>query len=109
MKEETQQPAAGYRLQGCRQGPSCSLVLFQMSVRSELRHEHDRSLPKRALLSGWVQHGYLAVVLAWRKLAESNAEAEGHGFQTVIQPAGHFHGLCFERFGLCPVETHKRD
>src|SRR5208337_4652375 len=74
-----------------------------------LRHKHNWSLPKRPLLSGWVQHGYLAVVLARRKLMESNPEAERHGFQPIIQSARHLQRLRFERFPLRAVETHVCD
>src|SRR5271156_4563575 len=63
----------------------------------------DGRLPEGSLLSGWVQYGYLAVVIAWRKLLESNAETEGHGLQAIVQPLRHFHRRGFKGFCLLVV------
>src|SRR5437016_1922449 len=79
------------------------------SASGKLRHKFDRSLPKCTLLSSWVQHGHLAVVLTWRKLTERNAEAERHRFQPIVQPARHLNRLRFKSFRLRSVETHKSD
>jgi len=72
-------------------------------------HDHDLGLPERSLLSRWIQHGYLALVLSGRKLTEGNAEVEGHGLQPVIQPLRHLHGSRFKSLRFSAVEAHKRD
>src|SRR5437879_5367835 len=74
-----------------------------------LRHEHDLALPKGSFRPRWVEHSYLTVVLARRKLIETDAEAERHH----SQPAGcrrcHRCGLCLEHLCLPLVKTHEGD
>src|SRR5580698_9132715 len=72
------------------------------------RNNLNLSLPKGSFLPRRVQHGYLAVILAWRELVEGNAEAEGHCLQPIIQPGCDLHRLGFEGFCLLMIKTHKR-
>src|SRR3984885_2585407 len=74
-----------------------------------LGHDHHLVLPERGLISCWVEHGYLALILSGRKLTEGNAKGEGHGLQPVVQCLRHLHGPRFKGLGFPAVETHKRD
>ena len=76
---------------------------------SKLRCNHNRGTPKCCPLCVWVQHRHLAIVLSGVKLAQINAEAERHRFQSIIQPFRYLHRLRFECFRVRLVEAHVRD
>src|SRR6267154_126656 len=72
-----------------------------------LRHNLDLTLPKSPLHVCGVEYSHLAVILACRKLIETDAEAERHRSQSVIRRRRHRHGLCFEYLRLTLIEAHK--
>src|SRR5882762_1461174 len=72
-----------------------------------LRYQHNRRLPKRSLLRGWIHHGHLTVISSRRQLVESETEPEWDSFQPRVQSLSHRQRRRFERLHLSAVERHE--
>ena len=71
--------------------------------------DDDGCLPEGGFLSGWVEHGNLAVVFSGRYVLQGDAEAEGGGLQAICHSLQNLYRLGFKEFGLIAVEGYIGD
>ena len=72
---------------------------------SLLWDQHDGSLPKCCFLSRRIEHRYLAIVLARRKISERDGEAQRQGFGFSVRSLCNGNGSGFEGLRLALIEA----
>src|ERR1017187_638059 len=79
------------------------------SRRTILPHQHDGANPECSTLTGGIENSDLALIFTGRKIAQVDAEAEGHHAQPAAGLRRYGSGRRFKGLLLAPVETHKSD